>query len=167
VKGQDLYHGTSAEIQGGKLSFGKGEIRKGGQSGGLFLSDTPESAQVFGKTVYQASPEIKTQVIDLTKPSGIKQIENFIGKSYKTFDGETIKFTRQDFDSMFPQGKADFASVSQFPEVIEKIVSDAKLRGIAFSEYAGGKIGKTYQILKGDIPIKTRSQLKAEWDKIK
>src|SRR3990167_3807200 len=54
VKGQDLYHGTSAEIQGGKLSFGAGEIRKGGQSGGLFLSDTPESAQVFGKTIYQA-----------------------------------------------------------------------------------------------------------------
>lgn len=31
VKAQSLYHGTPAEIEGGKLSFGKGGIKKGGQ----------------------------------------------------------------------------------------------------------------------------------------
>ena len=168
VKGQNLYHGTSAEIKSGKLQIGAGEgFKKGGQSGGLFLSDKPEVSQVFGKNIYQASSEIKKQVIDLTKPEGINKFRGHVGKTYKTYDGETVKFSQQDFDAMFPSGKTDFASISQYPELVEKIVKDNKLRGIAFDEYAGGTIGKTYQILEGDIPVKTRSQLKAEWDKVK
>ena len=66
---------------------------------------------------------------------------------------------------MFPNGKADFATVSQFPELVEKIVKDNKLKGIAFNEFAGGEVGKTYQILSGDIPVKTKSQLISEWNK--
>lgn len=150
-----LYHGTSADIEGGKLSFGVGEIRKGGQSGGLFLSDNPQSAQTFGRKVYKASPEIKKEIIDLTKSDGVKHFEKYIGKTYKTWDGEMVTFTKQDFDSMFPNGKADFASVSQYPEVVEKVVKDLGLRGIAFNEYAGGVTGKTYQIIEGDVPIIT------------
>ena len=69
VKAHSLYHGTPAKLEGNKLSFGKGGIKKGGQSGGLFLTDNPNSAKTFsfGGEIYQATPEIKNQVIDLTK----------------------------------------------------------------------------------------------------
>ena len=66
---------------------------------------------------------------------------------------------------MFPNGKTDFASISQFPEAVEKIVKDNKLKGIAFDEYAGGTIGKTYQILEGEIPVKTKQELIDIWNK--
>ena len=167
IKKQSLYHGTPAKLEGNKLSFGKGGIKKGGQSGGLFLTDNQNSAKTFafGGDVYQATPEIKKQVIDLTKKEGIDKFRDFIGKSYKDFDGELIKFDKQSFDLMFPNGKADFATVAQFPELVELVVKNNKLRGIAFNEYAGGEIGKTYQILSGDIPVYTKSQLTEIWNK--
>jgi len=167
IKAQSLYHGTPAKLEGNKLSFGKGDIKKGGQSGGLFLTDNQNIAKTFafGGDVYQATPEIKKQVIDLTKKEGIDKFRDFIGKSYKDFDGELIKFDKQSFDSMFPNGKADFATVAQFPELVELVVKNNKLKGIAFNEYAGGEIGKTYQILSGDIPVYTKSQLTDIWNK--
>lgn len=167
VKAQSLYHGTPAKLEGNKLSFGKGDIKKGGQSGGLFLTDNPNSAKTFafGGDVYQATPEIKNQVIDLTKKEGVDKFKSFIGKSYKTMEGDIVTFDKYSFDSMFPNGKADFATVSQFPELVEKIVKDNKLKGIAFNEFAGGEVGKTYQILSGDIPVYTKSQLTDIWNK--
>jgi len=167
VKGQGLFHGTEANIKSGKLQIGAGDgAKKGGQSGGLFLSDNPNVSSVFGRNVYQASSDIKKQVIDLTDASGVSKFRDQIGKTYKTWDGDTATFTKQDFDAMFPGGKTDFASVSQYPELVEKVVKENKLRGIAFNEYAGGQVGKTYQILDGEIPVKTRAQLKAEWDSV-
>lgn len=160
IQAQGLYHGTPGEIIGGKLSIGAGSgIKKGGQSGGLFLSDNPQVSQVFGKNVYQAPVGIKNEVIDLTSNSGLNKIKEFIGKKYKTMDGETLVFTQEDFNSMFPGGKTDFASISQYPEVVQKIVDSAGKKGIAFDEYAGGVTGKTYQILNGDVPVYTKSQL--------
>jgi len=151
---ESLYHGTSVDIKGGKLEFGAGDIKKGGQAGGLFLTDDPDIAKVFGEKVYKASHEIRSEVVDLTKDSGVDLFRKQIGKTYKTFEGEITKFTKRDFDLMFPKGKADFASVSQYPELVEKVVKSVGKRGIAFNEFAGGKIGKTYQILEGEIPIK-------------
>ncbi len=167
VKAQSLYHGTPAKLEGNKLSFGKGDIKKGGQSGGLFLTDNSNSAKTFafGGEIYQATPSIKNQVIDLTKKEGINKFKEFIGKSYKTMEGDMVTFDKYSFDNMFPNGKADFASISQFPELVEKIVKENKLKGIAFNEYAGGEIGKTYQILSGDIPVYTKSQLIDIWNK--
>jgi hypothetical protein len=167
IKAQSLYHGTPAKLEGNKLSFGKGDIKKGGQSGGLFLTDNSNSAKTFafGGEIYQATPSIKNQVIDLTKKEGINKFKEFIGKSYKTMDGDMVTFDKYSFDNMFPNGKADFASISQFPELVEKIVKENKLKGIAFNEYAGGEIGKTYQILSGDIPVYTKSQLTDIWNK--
>jgi len=165
VNSQNLYHGTPNKIKGGKLTYG---MKRGQDSGGLFFTDKPEVANTFtfGKgEVYQATPEIKNSVIDLTKIDGIKKVESYIGKTYKTFDGETVKFTKQDFDIMFPNGKTDFASVSQYPELIQKIVKDDGKKGIAFEEYAGGTTGKTYQILEGDVPVYTKSQLTDIWNK--
>jgi len=165
VNSQNLYHGTPNKIKGGKLTYG---MKSGQDSGGLFFTDKPEVANTFtfGKgEVYQATPEIKNSVIDLTKIDGIKKVESYIGKTYKTFDGETVKFTKQDFDIMFPNGKTDFASVSQYPELIQKIVKDDGKKGIAFEEYAGGNTGKTYQILEGDVPVYTKSQLTDIWNK--
>jgi len=149
-----LYHGTPQEIKGKELTYG---MKKGKDSGGIFLTDNKDVANVFafnGK-VYEIGAEIKKQVVDLTEKIGIDLFKNEIGKEYTTFDGEKIKFSKEDFDLMFPQGKADFASVSQYPELVQKVVDQSKMRGIAFNEYAGGKIGKTYQILNGNIPIKS------------
>jgi hypothetical protein len=149
-----LYHGTPNKIKGGALAFGKGGVKKGGHSGGLFLTDNPNIAKIFGKNVYKASPNIKESVIDLTKEKNIGLFKNQIGKTYTTFEGEKAIFTEYDFGLMFPKGKADFATVSQYPELVEKVVNSLGKRGIAFAEYAGGKIGKTYQILKGKIPVR-------------
>ena len=55
---------------------------------------------------------------------------------------------------MFPNGEADFASISQYPELIEQLTKRKGYKGIAFNEYAGGKTAKTYQILHSDnIPV--------------
>jgi len=165
IEAQTLYHGTSSELKGGKLQVGAGNVKKGGQSGGLFLSDNPKVSKVFGENIYQADVNIKNQVIDLTNKDGINKFKNYIGKSYKDYSGETLKFAKQDFDMMFPSGKADFASISQYPELVEKVVKDNKLKGIAFNEYAGGNIGKTYQILEDELPVYTKSQLTDIWNK--
>ena len=158
-KGDFLFHGTSADIKGGKLAFGEGEIRKGGQSGGLFITDTKQSAQVFGNKVFRVNPEIRKSVIDLTTPEGKQIIKNQIGKTYKNFEDEIVKFTLDDFNSIFPRGKADFATIAQQSEFFEDIIPKLGKRGIAFNEFAGGKTGKTFQILEGDIDIFTKSQL--------
>lgn len=155
----DLYHATNANIEGGSLSFGKGGLKKSGQSGGHFLTDNPDVAKVFGDKVYQANSELKKQVIDLTKEDGIINFKNQIGKEYTTFEGDIITFSKEDFENMFPGGKADFASISQYPELVEKVVKENKMRGVAFEEYAGGKVGKTYQILDGDVPVFTKEEL--------
>jgi len=158
-KGDFLFHGSSADIKSGKLAFGEGDIRKGGQSGGLFITDTKQSAQTFGRELFRVDPSIKRTVVDLTTPEGRQVIKNQIGKTYKNFDGEVVKFTADDFNSIFPAGKADFATVAQQSEFFEDIIPKLNKRGIAFKEFAGGKVGKTYQILEGDIPVLTKSQL--------
>ena len=167
LKNYSLYHGTPTNIKSGKLQFNVGEgIKKGGQSGGLFLSDNPNVSRVFGENIYQASSNIKKEVLDLTKVKNINKFKKEINKTYLDMDGEKIVFTEDDFNLMFPNGKADFASISQYPELVEKIVKKENLRGIAFDEYAGGEIGKTYQILEGEVPIKTKSELKAQWNAV-
>jgi hypothetical protein len=167
LKNYSLYHGTPTNIKSGKLQFNVGEgIKKGGQSGGLFLSDNPNVSRVFGENIYQASSNIKKEVLDLTKVKNINKFKKEINKTYLDMDGEKIVFTEDDFNLMFPNGKADFASISQYPELVEKIVKKENLRGIAFDEYAGGEIGKTYQILEGEVPIKTKSELKSQWNAV-
>jgi hypothetical protein len=148
-----LYHGSPQEIKNNTLTYG---MKKGQDSGGIFLTDTKQSAETFafGGKVYEISPAIKAKTIDLTQSKNINLFKKEIGKTYTTFDGEKIKFTQQDFDLMFPNGKTDFASISQYPELVQKVVDQNKMRGIAFNEYAGGKVGKTYQILNGDVPLK-------------
>lgn len=159
-----LYHGSPQAIKGDKLTYG---MKSGQDSGGIFLSDTKDVSNVFSGTsgmMYHASPEIKAKVIDLTTNEGKSLIKSYIGKTYKTMDGEEMQFTKYDFDTMFPNGKTDYASVSQYPELIQSIVDKNKKIGIAFEEYAGGKAGKTYQILNGDVPVKTKEELMQIWN---
>ncbi len=150
---RDLFHGTSQEIIGGRLAFGEGDIRRGGQAGGLFLTESEEIARVFGRDVFRASGEIREQTIDLTQKENIDLFEKQIGKTYQSLDGEKITFTEQDFNLMFPDKRADFATISQYPEVVEKVVKEQGKRGIAFMETAGGQTAKTYQIIEGEIPV--------------
>jgi len=159
-----LFHGTTEpKIQDGKLKFG---MKSGQDSGGIFLSNNKGVSEqfTFGKgQILFVDPKIVDKVIDLSRPSGINKVKSFIGKKYKNFEGEELIFTQKDFDLMFPNNKADFATVASSPEVIEQIVkSDGKI-GIAFDEFAGGQTGKTYQILEGDVPVFTKSQLEKIW----
>ncbi|MBP6949290.1 MAG: hypothetical protein KBB50_04465, partial [Candidatus Pacebacteria bacterium] len=162
--GNPLYHGTSANIKSGKLTFGAGDgAKKGGQSGGHFLSDSKQVSEVFagnnGK-VYIVDPSYKKNILDLTQPKGVKEFENYIGNKYKTYDGESLEFTKDDFDIMFPNGKTDFASISQYPELVEQMTKRKGYTGIAFDEYAGSNTAKTYQILHSDnIPVIEQSKI--------
>jgi len=141
-------------------------MKSGQDSGGIFLSNNKGVSEqfTFGKgQILFVDPKIVDKVIDLSRPSGINKVKSFIGKKYKNFEGEELIFTQKDFDLMFPNNKADFATVASSPEVIEQIVkSDGKI-GIAFDEFAGGQTGKTYQILEGDVPVFTKSQLEKIW----
>lgn len=164
-EGSPLMHGTNEKLIGNKLKVGAGNIKKGGQSGGLFLTDNPDIAQVFGKDIYYADKMLKNKVLDLTNFNDRRLLNSYVGKTYKTYDGDIVKFTRQDLDNMLPNGKADFASISQYPELIEKIVKENGLKGVAFREYAGGKWGKTFQFFEDEIPVYSKSQLTDIWNK--
>jgi len=158
IKAQSLYHGTPNEIKGGKLTFGAGDqLKKGGYMGGHFLTDTPEIAEgfSFGGKVYQAPGNIKNKVLDVN--ANKKMFEDFIGKKYKTIDGETVDFTRQDFDYMFPGGKADWSTLNT--DLAEQVAKKQGKIGVAIPEYANGKQGMTYQIFEDNIPVYTKSQL--------
>lgn len=157
VNSQSLYHGTPNKIEGGALKFGAGsQLKKGGYMGGHFLTDDPEIAKAFsfGGETYQASGSLKDKVLDVNKNKNL--FESFIGKKYKS-DGEMIDFTRQDFESMFPQGKADWSTINQ--DATEQIAKQLGKDGIAIPEYANGKQGTTYQMFTDNIPVKTRQEL--------
>lgn len=160
-----LMHGTTEPvIKDGRLQMA---MKSGQDSGGIFLSDNPNVAQTFTFNkgdVYYASPKFKSSVLDLTNKDGIDLIKSYIGKTYKTLDGDNLIFTKQDFDLMFPNGKTDFASVAQYPELVETIAKKAGKKGIAFEEYAGGSTGKTFQMYE-DIPVFTKKELTDIWKK--
>lgn len=163
VKSQSLYHGTPNELEGGVLKFGAGkQLKKGGYMGGHFLTDTPEIAEnfSFGGKVYQASGEIKNKVLDVNKNK--KLFQDYIGKEYLS-DGEKLKFTQQDFDIMFPSGKADWSTINT--DLVEQLAKKQGKIGVAIPEYAGGKQGMTYQIFEDNIPVYTKSQLTEIWNK--
>lgn len=149
-----LYHGTSADIVGNKLSFGVGNLKKGGQSGGHFLTDSEDFAKVFGNKIYEADAAIKNNVLDLSDQKTIDLFRERISTEYKTLDGEIVKYTKEDFDTMFPNGKADFASISHAPEIVEEVTKQNGKIGVAFEEYAGGKTAKTYQVFLDNIDVK-------------
>lgn len=164
VKSQSLYHGTPNELEGGALKFGAGsQLKKGGYMGGHFLTDTPEIADnfSFGGKVYQASGEIKNKVLDINKSKNL--FRDFVGKKYKTSDGELVEFTKQEFDYMFPSGKADWSTINT--DLAEKIAKRQGKIGIAIPEYVGGREGITYQIFKDNIPVKTKQELIDIWEK--
>jgi hypothetical protein len=164
VNAQSLYHGTPNELEGGVLKFGAGkQLKKGGYMGGHFLTDTPEIAEnfSFGGKVYQASGEIKNKVLDVNKSK--KLFQDFVGKKYKTADGELVEFTKQEFDYMFPDGKADWATLNT--DLAEQIAKKQGKIGVAIPEYAGGKEGMTYQIFQDNVPVYTKSQLIDIWEK--
>lgn len=163
VKAQDLYHGTPNKIEGGVLKFGAGDqLKKGGYMGGHFLTDTPEIAEgfSFGGDVYQASGDLKNKVLDVNKNKEL--FEDFIGKEYVS-DGEKVKFTRQAFDYMFPDGKADWSTIDT--DLAEQMAKKLGKIGIAIPEYAAGKQGMTYQIFEDNIPVYTKDQLKNIYNK--
>ena len=157
INSQSLYHGTPNELEGGTLKFGAGkQLKKGGYMGGHFLTDTPEIADTFsfGGKIYQASGEIKSKVLDVNKNK--KLFQEFIGKEYIS-DGEKVVFTEQEFEYMFPNGKADWSTVNV--DVLVKIAKGQGKIGVAVPEYAGGKEGMTYQIFEDNIPVKTKEEL--------
>ena len=165
LKGQSLYHGTPYDLEGGVLKFGAGkQMKKGGYMGGHFFTDTPEIADnfSFGGKVYQASGEIKNKVLDVNKSK--KLFKDFVGKKYKTSDGDLVEFTKQEFDYMFPKGKADWSTLNT--DLAEQIAKKQGKIGVAIPEYAGGKQGMTYQIFEDNIPVKTKSQLTDLWNKV-
>ena len=76
-----------------------------------------------------------------------------------------IEFTKQDFDFMFPDGKADYATISNNIDLLEEIAKQEGKSGVMFKEYASGEWGNTFQMFDETIPVKTKSQLKNIWDK--
>jgi flagellar motor protein MotB len=167
VKAYNLYHGTSAELEGGKLTFGAGkQLKKGGYMGGHFLTNEPDIAKTFsfnGK-VYHASGNLKNKVLDVNKNK--KLFEDFIGKKYTIDEGfgrEVVEFTKQEFEQMFPNGKADWSTVNI--DVTKLIAKKMGKEGIAIPEYAADKYGITYQMFTDNIPVYTKSQLIDIWNK--
>ena len=163
VESHDVFHGTPADIKGGSLKFGEGDqLKKGGHMGGHFLTNDPEiaSAFSFGGEVYRASGDIKRQVLDVNKNK--KLFKDFIGSEYK-IDGESVVFTKQEFDTIFPNGRADWSTINQ--ELAEQLSRAEGKIGVALPEFAAGKEGITYQIFKDEIPIHTKQQLTDIWNK--
>ena len=160
-----LVHATNVDIKNNTLSFGAGEgAKKGGQSGGHFFTDSTQFADVFGKNKYYADKSFKNNVLDLSSTMEWNKIRNQIGKTYKSYEGEMITFTKQDYDSIFPNGKnPDFATIAQYGDFFEDVIPKIGYDGIAFPEFAGGKTAKTYQFYTDNIPVKTTSQLRKEF----
>jgi hypothetical protein len=165
VESWNLFHGTPAEIEGGVLKFGAGkQLKKGGYMGGHFLSDREEAAASFqfGGEMYRAKGDIKDKVFDINKNKNI--FKTFIGKKFRNSDGEMETFTKDHYDSMFPDGNdADWSTV--YVDVAEYIAKPKGFIGIKIKEHAGGVDANTYQLWQDEIPIKTKAQLESEWQK--
>ena len=160
-----LFHGTPAEIEGGKLKFGAGkQLKKGGYMGGHFLTDKKEAAQAFqfGGKIYRASGDIKNKVFNVNKNK--KLFKDFIGKKFENQDGEMETFTQNHYDFMFPSGQdADWATVEG--SLVEFIAKKKGMIGFTIKEYAGGVDATTYQLFEDEIPIYTEKDLTSIWNK--
>jgi hypothetical protein len=151
-----LQHGTNADIVNGKLTL-KGK-NGSWDSGGIFLTDEKQFADVFGKNNFKAFVG-GLDILDLTDESGIAQVRKLIGTKYKSFDDEMLDFSQQDFDSIFPSGKADFATIGQYGDFFESLKKD----GLKFKEFGGGVEANTFQLYKEEIPIFTDKELTDIW----
>ena len=165
VESYSLFHGTPAEIEGGKLKFGAGkQLKKGGYMGGHFLADKLDVAKVFqmGGNMYRASGDIKNKVFDVNSNKNL--FANMVGENYTNQDGEVVEFTQNDYDFMFPDGKdADWATINA--DIVEQVAKERGKIGFTIKEFAGGVEGTTFRIFEDEIPVYTEQQLTDIWNK--
>lgn len=175
VKGQweMLYHG------GGNLKE-VGNMRS--KWGAFYMTENPTYAKSYGgknSTLNEMLLSKNAKIADLRKPSGdlIKQIDEVISPKET---GKNIIITRPDGTKLtipekkgglsnpvhssadiiqgIKDGKAYFAEMPEVKEALKKLGYD----GMITQE---SKFGANYGVWNKDV-IKTRSQLKAEWDAI-
>jgi len=144
------YHGGAAKLEGRKLSI------KFDKSGGIFTTPNETTAETWralrsGKTyqVYLGDRKL----IDLTELKTVEKIKGLIGTKY-TVDGETVVFTKNDYDFLFPDGKADWATFSNYIPMFEKMGYEGARIREGFN--INTALWKDIEPLKG---IMTKSQL--------
>jgi len=98
------YHWWPKEIKWGKLERYWAEWW---DAGGIFTTSNEDYANIYSKNYWSNWAVHRVyvgdkKIIDLTEKSGINKFKDFIGKEYKNSDWEVVKFTKQDFDYLFP-----------------------------------------------------------------
>src|SRR3990167_7132899 len=144
------YHGGAKTLEGGKLSL------KFDKAGGIFTTPNETTAKTWQSLrsgeLYQVYLGDK-KLIDLTEPKTVEKIKGLIGTKY-IIDGEVSTFTKNDYEFLFPDGKADWATFSNYIPMFEKM------------GYKGARIAEGFNIntsLWEDIKplekVMTKSQL--------
>lgn len=177
VKGQPtLYHGGTKDIQ--EIKMGKSNFQKT-----FYMSDNPDYAKSYGgnkSSLNEIAIDTKANLADLRKPSNdlINQIKNKIEPKPT---GKTVKITRPDGSILelpetkggkssgiysttqiiqgIKDGKAMFAELQEVKQALKELGYD----GLITQE---SKFGANYGVWNKDV-LKTRSQLKALWNKAK
>lgn len=112
-----LFHGGSEQIIGDKLVTGgrvAGEVTaenlgRGQDYGGIFFTPEMELARTFERHAPGGKGGVHTFLVrtkdlfDERKAIDRAKLKAFIGKTYTDIDGETVEFTQQMYDFVFPQ----------------------------------------------------------------
>jgi len=173
-QGETLYHG-------GENLKEVGNMRS--KWGAFYMTENPTYAKSYGgksSTLNEISLSKNAKIADLRKPSRdlIKQIDEIISPKET---GKTIIITKPDGTKLtisektgglsnpvhsstdiiqgIKDGKAYFAEMPEVKKALKKLGYD----GMITQE---SKFGANYGVWNKNV-IKTRSQLKAEWDKVK
>jgi len=134
------YHGGPKNLKDNKIKL---EYDK---SGGVFTTPDKRYAQIYKDkttdgTIHQAYVGDK-KIIDLTTPEAVNEVKKLVGSKY-TLDGEELVFTKEDLEFLFPNGKADWATFSQYIPLLEK----NGYKGARFMEHSdfmgGGELKST------------------------
>ena len=182
---QKLYHGGSEVIIGDKLVLNgrvAGEVTqenlgKGQDYGGIFFTPSKDLAQTFaghsssGKGAVHTFAVKTKGVFDESSPSHAKKLKDFIGKKYINQDGESVEFTKQMYDFIFPKledGKRhmDWATFDanileaigfEGAKIIENYGVEGKLPLYTYVLFKGGKESPHFK-------IKNNEQLNSIWE---
>jgi len=165
------FHGGPGELRDGKLVRGG---KDGGDSGAIFTTADRKFADEFaahhdGGKVYKVDLGGR-KILDLTEDDAREAVRARIGSEYEDVDGEMVTFTKQDFEYLFPDGKAaDWATFPNYQGLFAQMGFDGVRgfentdKGIKSTAIFGGELAATEAEPgeKADVkPAETPGELK-------
>ena len=151
-----LYHGGSENIIGDKLSTGartpdevtKESLGKGQDYGGIFFTPERQLAETFKCHAPGGRGKVHTFLVkrkglfDENNPQHTRMLKNFIGQNYLNEDNQSVQFSLQMYDFIFPRlddGKRHMDWATFDPSVLKAIGFEGARVIEHYDAYGDGK----------------------------